>query len=322
MSYRQITRVERYLIVYHLRQGLCPAEIGRILNRHRATISREIRRNMHGNGSYVASRADGQAWGRRRRCRRHPQFDRDDWLLVRQFLEEDWSPEQVSLVFRRYDVLRISHETIYKHVWADKWCGGQLYRHLRQSPKRRRKRYQSYDHRGVLRGKRGLAERPDAANRRLEQGHFEVDLMHSAKSVDCLLTLVDRKSRLLIIRKLKDKSKEEVRRALVPLIRDFGIKTITADNGSEFHDYERVERRTGVRFYFAAPYHSWERGTCENTNGLIRQYVPKRASMAGLTQWDCEAIADKLNNRPRKILDLMTPFDAHYRSGGFVALAG
>ena len=113
----------------------------------------------------------------------------------------------------------------------------------------------------------------------------------------------------------------EVHRALVQAIRRFEIKTLTSDNGTEFHDYKHVEELTGVMFFFAAPYHSWERGTSENTNGLIRQYVPKRASMAGVTQWDCNAIANRLNTRPRKILSLSTPEEAHYGSEGFVALA-
>ncbi len=324
MSYKQITQDERYLIHHHWKQGLCPSEIGRVLKRDRSTITRELKRNQHRNewGTYVVERAQQHANGRRSRCRRGPRYSQDEWALVRQFIEKQWSPEQVSLVFDHYEVLRISHETIYRYIWKDKKNGGRLYRHLRQSPKLRRKRHRTNDSRGVLRGKRGLDERPEAANQRLEKGHFEVDLMHSAKSRDCLLTLVDRKTRLVFIRKLKDKSMGEVNRALISAVRQFEIKTLTSDNGSEFHDYKRVEELTGVTFYFAAPYHSWERGTSENTNGLIRQYVPKRASMSEVTQWDCNAIAKRLNTRPRKILSLSTPEEAHYGSEGFVALGG
>jgi IS30 family transposase len=121
-------------------------------------------------------------------------------------------------------------------------------------------------------------------------------------------------SRLVTIIKLKDKSMKEVNRAPIKVIRQHRIKTVTLDNGSEYHDYKRIERLTGVKFYFAAPYHSWERGTSENTNGLIRQYLPKRVSMARITQWRCKAIARKLNRRPRKILDLRTPEEAHYET--------
>jgi IS30 family transposase len=322
VSYKQITREERYSIHRLLRQGLCPARIARILDRHRSTISREIARNLHTNGCYIDYRAQFLANGRRSRCRRKAQFGDGDWSLVRHFIKEDWSPEQVSLVFAYYGVLGISHETIYRYIWRNKKQGGRLYRHLRQSPKQRRKRYRAYDSRGVLRGKHGLVDRPEAANERLEKGHVEVDLMHSAKSRDCLLTLVDRMTRLVWIWKLKDKTKEEVAKAIIGFVRKHEIKTLTADNGSEFHDYKSVESATGAKFYFAAPYHSWERGTSENTNGLIRQYVPKRVSIARYTQADCDAIAARLNSRPRKILNLRTPEEAHYGSEGFVALAG
>ena len=312
MRHKQITQDERYLIHYHLRQGLCPARIARMLHRHRATISREVRRNVHGNGSYIDWIAQKHCNGRRRLTRKKPQFSARQWAVVCRFLREDWSPEQISLVLGLHGVVKISHETIYRYVWRDKRAGGRLYRHLRQSRKRRRKGYRHPDSRGVLRGKRGLSERPAAATRRRRKGHFEVDLVHGSGARDCILTLVDRKTRLVFIRKLKDKSAPEVHAALVVLVRRLQIRTISADNGSEFHGYERIERLTGVKFYFAAPYHSWERGTSENTNGLIRQYLPKSASMAGLNQWECNAIARRLNRRPRKILNLSTPEQAHY----------
>lgn len=146
----------------------------------------------------------------------------------------------------------------------------------------------------------------------MEKGHVEIDLVHGSYGSDCILTVVDRRSRLVTIRKLKDKTMETVSQALISVIRYYRIQTVTADNGSEFHDYERIEKLTGAIFYFAKPYHSWERGTCENTNGLIRQYIPKRLSMGRVSQWDCNAIARRLNSRPRKVLDLFTPRQAHY----------
>lgn len=169
-----------------------------------------------------------------------------------------------------------------------------------------------FNSRGILRGKRDISERPEAADKRLGKGHFEMDLVHGDRSRGCILTLVDRKTRLVFIRKLKDKSIEEVGKALVPVIRHHQIQNITSDNGPGFHDYKRVETLTGVKFYFAKPYPSWERGTSENTNGLIRQYLPKWMSMTRVTQWDCNAIAQRLNRRPRKILNLTIPEEAHY----------
>lgn len=263
-------------------------------------------------GTYTVERAQEHANGRRSRSRKGPQFSGEEWSRVCAFLKMDWSPEQVSLVFRENALLSISHETIYRYIWRDKREGGQLYRHLRQSCKQKRKRNGAHDSRGILRGKRDISERPMAAEKRLEKGHVEIDLMHGARSKGCILTLVDRKTRWVSIRKLKAKTMGEVNRALVPLIRRHQIKTLTADNGSEFHAYKRVEKLTGATFYFAKPYHSWERGTNENTNGLIRQYLPKSYSMEGTTQWDCNSIAQRLNSRPRKILDLCSPNQAHY----------
>lgn len=312
MNHTQITRVERYLIHEHLRQGHNYSEIGRMLRRHRSTISREIHRNYHADRGYYDYIAQERCNGRRSRTRKKSQFSPEEWARVRQFLEMDWSPEQVSLVFDEHELLSISHETIYRYIWKDKEEGGELYRHLRQSCKQRRKRNGAHDSRGILRGKRDISERPEAAEERLEKGHVEIDLVHGARSRDCILTLVDRKTRWVSIRKLKDKTMGEVNRALVPVIRRHQIKTLTADNGSEFHDYKRVEKLTGATFYFAKPYHSWERGTNENTNGLIRQYLPRSRSMAETSQWDCNAIAQKLNSRPRKVLDLCSPNQAHY----------
>lgn len=313
MSYRQITQRERYSIHHYLRQGYCQREIARELRRSPSTISREIRRNgQTGTGRYYDHIAQRKAQGRRRMSRYGPQFSAEQWAIVCHFLKKDWSPEQISLVLRSRGILRISHETIYRYIWRDMKCGGLLYKHLRQSSKRRRKRYRAYDSRGILRGKRGLDQRPKAANERLHKGHFEVDLVHGSASRDCILTLVDRKTRFLLIRKLKDKNMKDIANVLVQEIRKHGIKSITADNGSEFHDYKRVERLTGIKFYFAAPYHSWERGTSENTNGLIRQYLPKRVSMTNLLQKECNRIANRLNTRPRKILNLNSPRGAHY----------
>ena len=209
MSHKQITPGERYLIHHHLRQGFSPAEISQKLRRHRATICREIRRNLHIH-SYLPDIAQEHADGRRSRSRKKPQFSPEQWIMVCCFLQLDWSPEQVSLMFRRHASVSISHETIYRYIWRDKHNGGSLYRHLRQSCKRRRKRYRSHDSRGILRGKRDISERPLAAEKRLEKGHFEVDLVHGARSRACILTLVDRKTRLVLIRKLRDKSMEEV----------------------------------------------------------------------------------------------------------------
>ena len=166
MTYYQITSEERYTIAALRREGFCSAEIARRLGRHRSTISREVRRNSSpSDGCYRPSKAIERTNGRRSRSRRNQYFTKADFALVEKKLKADWSPEQISGHLRLHGELSISHETIYTHVWRDKEAGGHLYRHLRCSPKLRRKRHNSYDSRGRLAGKRHISERPSCSNR-------------------------------------------------------------------------------------------------------------------------------------------------------------
>lgn len=311
MKYQQITQEERYIIAALLREDMPPSIIALRIGKDRSSIYREINRNKSKDGSYRPQQASSRARERRSSSRKKSQFSKEMWAKVDDKICKDWSPEQVSLLFRLFGIMSISTETIYLHIWKDMRAGGNLYTHLRQSQKRRRKRYNSADSRGILGGKRSLAERPPEANERMVKGHFEIDLVHGYEHTDCILTLVDRLTRFLIILKLKNKTNAEVEKHLVPIINKFQIKTITADNGTEWHGFREIEEKTNTKFYFAEPYHSWERGTNENTNGLIRQYLPKRKSMSGLTQQQCELIAQRLNRRPRKILDLHCPETCH-----------
>lgn len=315
MEYRQITSEERYMISALKRQGLNQSAIARALGRHRSSISRELRRNSAArDGGYRPFIACENTRGRRSRSRRNSQFTSDEFQIVARHLKELWSPEQISGRLRKSKVLFISHETIYRHVWKDKANGGELYKHLRCSTKKRRKRHNSYDSRGRLAGKRHISERPASVEKRSTVGHWEVDTVVGTGSKDCVATLVERKTGFTMIGKLADRSKRGMSRRLNFLIRRAPERftTITSDNGTEFHNYKSVESATGVRFYFATPYHSWERGTNENLNGLLRQYLPKRTSMAQLTQRHCDVIASQLNNRPRKRLGYRTPKECFY----------
>jgi IS30 family transposase len=171
------------------------------------------------------------------------------------------------------------------------------YKLLRQPGKKRRKRYGAYDSRGHLAGKRHISERPAAAENRTLLGHWEIDtVLGSTKH--CIVTLVERKIGYLIIGKLRNRTVAEFNRVASQLINSapVPIHTITADNGTEFQGYKLFEAATTARFFFATPHHSWERGTNENTNGLIRQYLPKRTSLARLSQANCNRIAGR---RPR-----------------------
>jgi transposase, IS30 family len=315
MQYHQITFAERYTLGLLWQRGLPPAAIARVLGRHRSTIGREVRRNQaHSDGTYRPQLADWYARGRRSRSRRNQRFTAAAWARIQLLLREDWSPEQVAGWLRRHRELAISHETIYRYVWADKRAGGTLYQHLRGARKRRRKRYGRYDSRGRLAGKRWITDRPARVATRHELGHWEADTMLGAsQDGPCVLSLAERKTGYLVLGQLRQRTSAAVNQRARQLIhaQPRPVRTITVDNGTEFHEYAALERTTAARFYFATPHHAWERGTNENTNGLLRQYLPKRQSMAHLTQHHCNQIAAKLNRRPRKRLGYRTPEDCY-----------
>lgn len=313
MKYRQLTLEDRCAISALRKQGYSPAEIARALGRHRSTITREVTRNSRQDGAYRAPHANELTRWRRSWSRRNAQFTEDHWEVVLPFLREWWSPKQIAGRLEQLGLLSISHETIYKYVWNDRRNGGSLYQCFRQRSKRLRKRYGRYDSRGRLAGKAHISERPPGAENRSRLGHFEADTVIGAGDKHCILTLVDRKSRYVLIGKMRSRTAAELNRAMLLLIRTapVRVRTITVDNGTEFHSYKEVERETGVRFYFATPHHSWERGTSENTNGLIRQYLPKKSSMRHVNQAACERIATSLNDRPRERHNFLTPAEIY-----------
>lgn len=312
-TYRQLTPGERYALSALRKQGHSQAEIARALGRHRSTISREVRRNSHDREGrvYRPGLANDYAGWRRSRSRRNRRFTRADWAVVMSYLKQKWSPEQIAGRLKKDGTLRISHESIYRHIWLDKQQGGTRYKLLRQAGKKRRKRYGAYDSRGRLAGKLHISERPAAVEQRTQVGHWEIDTVLGTGR-PCIVTLVERTTGLVMIGKMNARTAAELTRAAIDLVSSapLPVRTVTADNGTEFHGYRDIEAATGATFYFATPHHSWERGSSENANGLIRQYLPKRTSMARLSQARCDSIASSLNARPRKRLDYLTPKEA------------
>lgn len=312
MKYRQVTEHERYIISFALARGVSKVAIARELNRSRSTIQREISRNRLQNGQYKPLIAHRISDYRRKRTRRKSYFTEVEWALVYDMVRVEFSPEQTSARLAKEGLVKMHFGTIYREIKRNKRRGGRLFAHLRQANKQRRKRNGRPDSRGILRGKRNIATRPQVANNRLELGHWEVDLIRGHRAEGWVLTMVDRKSRFVRIRKLHGKSAVEVNRKLIPLVRFHRIRTITVDNGCEFHGFKLIESATGVKFYFANAHRSWERGSIENMNGLIRQYLPKLMRFTNLTQARCDFIERRLNSRPRKILNYKTPEESYY----------
>lgn len=311
MRYHQITPSERYTLGVLRKQGFTNAQMASALGRHRSTIGREFARNHSPyDGAYRPSVAQEHANGRKRRSRRNSHFTGTEWKLIEMLLREKFSPEQISGWLHLLEILEISHQTIYTHVHRDRRSGGTLWKQLRQ-PARYRKRYATTEKRGRLPGKRHISERPATVESRKEFGHWEMDLVVGTGSSHCIVTLVERVTGVTIIGQLRCRKMADVNKRVIGLIQAHPglFVTITVDNGPEFHGYKEIEQATGVTIYFANPYASWERGTSENTNGLIRQYIPKGTSMKRLTQDRCLAIACALNNRPRKRHGFRTPLE-------------
>ena len=292
------------------------AEIAQAMGRSRSTISRELGRNRNTHDNvYRAEVANSYATARRRRERRGSHYTKAQWSLVIYYIRKKWSPEQISAHLETHAAFSMSHETIYRYILKDKKKGGSLYMHLRIMPKLRRKRYNTKDSRGVLPGKRHISTRPAEVEARQQLGHWEGDTVIGSDKHHCVLTLVERKTGFVIIKKMVARTATLTTAAVLDAVKEHRrkMKTITFDNGTEFHSYAEIEKEhPTLTCYFATPYHSWERGTNENTNGLIRQYLRKGHSMEGVTQDKCDYIANELNTRPRKRHGFKTPKSLYY----------
>lgn len=314
VNYEHTDKEERYALAAMRGQSIKVAEIARQLGRHRSTIYRELKRNasVH-DGNYRALHACQKASGRQKRSKRNMRFGKEDFAPVEKLVRMDLSPEQAVGRLSREGRTTMSHETLYKWIWMDKRAGGDLWKHLRGARKRRRKRYAAYDSRGRLAGKKMIGERPEIVESRSRIGDWEIDTVHGATKAG-LVTIVERKSGLVRIGKLQRITKDEtgLRTMELLLSNKDQVLTITADNGGEFHGYQALEQILDVEVYFATPHHAWERGTNENTNGLIRQYFPKGMALDDLLQSECDQAADKLNNRPRKRLGFRTPNEVYH----------
>jgi IS30 family transposase len=308
MKYTQLTQEQRYQIHALLKMGHNQTEIADTLGIHKSTVSRELQRNR-GKRGYRPKQAHQFALQRRKKARKR--ITADIWVLVEEKLRQDWSPEQIAGRFKEEGIV-ISHEHIYQYVYVDKRVGGNLWKHLR-CQKRRRKRPGSYDRRGKIPNRKSIDERPEVVAQRTRLGDWEVDLMLGKDHQGALVTLTERKSRFTLLRKVASKQAKLVSQVIVDLLHWVAtLESITADNGKEFAAHQHISQMLSVDFYFAHPYSSWERGTNENTNGLIRQYVPKSCSLKDLSFQEEIMIMDRLNLRPRKCLDFRTPYEVFF----------
>jgi len=303
MSYTQLTREQRYQIYSLLKMGINQSQIAKNIGVHKSTISRELRRNK-GLRGYRPKQAHQKALERRDKAKQR--ISKTEWELIDQKIKKDWSPEQITNKFRSLYGIRISHEWIYQHIREDKQQGGELYQHLRH-PKKYRKRAGNGDQRGKIPNKTSIEERPEEAENRERIGDWEADTIIGKGKNGAVVTLVDRKSRFLKMGLVERRTKEAVKEKIIHLLSTYPVHTLTFDNGKEFAAHEEIAEALNANVYFAHPYASWERGTNENTNGLIRQYIPKGTDFTKLTSEDMSFIENRLNYRPRKCIEFDQP---------------
>jgi len=322
-SYRQLTQDQRYQLWALKRIGETQCAIARELGVHSSTISRELKRNC-GQRGYRPRQAHGLALSRSRQRARTPRIPAATWELVEEKLQDQWSPQQIAgrlrleqMVQAAWDapVISVSHERIYQYVYADKRQGGTLYCHLR-SQKKRRKRYGGgYSRRGQIAERRCISERPSIVQERQRIGDWEGDTIVGKGHRQAIVSLTERFSRLTLLRKVERATAMQVSVAIREELKSLGhrVHSLTVDNGKEFSLHQKIAAALKAKVYFAHPYCSWERGLNENTNGLVRQYCPKKSDFS---LFDCDylqAVAELLNHRPRKTLGYKTPFEVFYQ---------
>ena len=308
MSYKQFTRDDRVRLAVLLKTEAKREKIGRILDKDPVSIWREVKRNSK-NGSYLPFIATKKTKERKNHRKRKIENDPRLKKYVLKKLKKYWSPEQIAGRLRRQKIV-ICHETIYVYIILHK----KLKKYLRCQKGKYRRRHGTVPREKAreYEKKRWIGERPEIINQRQRLGDWEGDTIIGEERTQRILTHVERKSLYLIGDKLDIVTAEIVAKKISERLRKLPRRkrrSITYDNGTEFSAHEIIERETKATVYFANAYHSWERGTNENTNGLIRQFFPKRSSFAKVTQEDVDRVVKLLNHRPRKKLNYLTPFE-------------
>ena len=310
--YKQLTSEQRYTISVLLQNRTKQKEIAKAINVSPSTVSREIRRNSGVRGRYNWETAQANAVQTKRKKPGNHSINKDVMEEARHLLvTEQWSPEQISGVLAK-DGKYISHETIYRMIRKDKAEGGTLYKHCRHKLKRRARPVGS--RRISIPNRTSISERPAEVDGK-RFGDFEMDTIVGRGNHGAIVTLIERSTSMLFMRKLKKgKNAKELARTVIHLLSPFKehVKSITTDNGTEFACHEMIGKSLGVTIYFADPYASWQKGAIENANGLIRQYVPKTETFEHVSHQQITKYSKKINIRPRKKLEFKTPHECFY----------
>jgi len=307
-NYKHLTYEKRCQIEALKKSGIRKNKIANIVEVHPSSIGRELKRNI-GLRGYRHCQAQQNA-KTRRQSRGPRKFKGEVLAYVERGLQKGWSPEQIAGRMKTEGLaVQVSHEWIYRHIWADKAKGGQLYTFLRRKAKKYCRRKHLNAGRGHIPNRVGIENRPQIVENKSRFGDFELDTVIGRHHKGALVTAVDRATKYTVIRQVENKTSELVSQVLMEGLQGFKGKlyTLTADNGKEFAGHQQVSSQLAASFYFARPYHSWERGLNEHTNGLIRQYFPKKTDLRRVKPEDVTKVQQLLNTRPRKVLGFKTP---------------
>lgn len=305
-----LSQRQRYLIFSYREAEQTISFISSKLNVHRSTIYRELKRNGDGRtGAYKPELAQRKAEKRQKEKVHHVYLTEDMIVLASAFLSNKLSPEQIIGYCKRYSVPMVSHECLYQWIWENKKQGGDLYKNLRCQGRRYRKRGNSKDNRGIIKNRVDISERPSIVDEKIRFGDLEMDTVIGKNHKGALLTINDRSMSWVWTAKLAGKEAEPLADKVIELLMPYKhlLHTITVDNGKEFAFHQQIADALGVNVYFARPYHSWERGANENTNGLLRQYFPKGSDFTNITDQQVKQAQDSINGRPRKRLGYLSP---------------
>ncbi len=314
MRYKQLTLEKRYQITALIKVGFNQKYIAAELNVHPSTISRELRRNNDLVRGYNAELAQIKSTKTEMQKKKRFSLTKPIEKYIRAKLKQDWSPEQISGRMKLDTGVSVVHETIYRYIYTNKKNGGKLYKYLRHKNKKYHCRSNNYQARGTIIDRIMIDKRPKIVEKKSRIGDLEIDTVVGKDHKGFLVTVVDRKSKFVLIKKVPTKEAQVVTDALIEMIQPIKAitKTITSDNGKEFAYHKQVSVALDTDFYFANPYHSWERGLNEHTNGLIRQYLPKKSEFLKVSKDEIIMIQNRLNHRPRKSLNYKTPYEVFF----------
>jgi IS30 family transposase len=316
-GYLHLTYEQRCQIYALLKSGHTQSHIASQIGVDRSTISRELSRNSGARG-YRFKQANEKALLRRHQASATPRKMTPQVVAVieEKLTQQQWSPEQISGRLAKEGVASISHESIYRYVWNDKKDGGNLYLHLRHSGKKYNKRKGKNGGRGLIPNRIDIDQRPAVVATKSRIGDWEADTIIGARHQGAILSHVERKSKYTKLARLPDKTADAVVAASARMLGPLAdrVETITYDNGKEFAAHTDIAASLQANCYFARPYHAWERGLNEHTNGLVRQYFPKASDLSIVTNTEVQKVEDKLNSRPRKILGYQTPSEVFFNA--------